>query len=191
MLAAPSLLISRASAQGNTGARNPLRIPPLLTGRAEGGKDVFDLAIGYGETEFFAGVKTRTMGINQSYLGPTVRLTAGMDVRINVANKLMEDTTLHWHGFHLPAASDGGPHQVIQPGTTWSPEFKVRQKAGTFWYHSHHMGKTAEHVWGGLAGMMIVDDAEGSGLGLPSTYGVDDIPIVLQDRSFSQDGQMP
>ena len=38
---------------------------------------------------------------------------------------------------------------------------------------------------------MIVDDAEESGLGLPSTYGVDDIPVVLQDRVFTEDGQMP
>lgn len=50
------------------------------------GTDVFDLALGHGETEFFKGMKTRTMGINQSYLGPTVRLTAGNDVRLNVAN---------------------------------------------------------------------------------------------------------
>ena len=39
--------------------------------------------------------------------------------------------------------------------------------------------------------MIIVDDAEATGLGLPSTYGVDDIPIVLQDRAFNEDGQMP
>ena len=191
VLAAPSLLASRAAAKTHNQGSNPLRIPPLLSARPEDGTDVFDLTISHGETEFFKGVKTRTMGINQSYLGPTVRLTAGNNVRLNVANNLSEDATLHWHGFHLPAASDGGPHQVIRPGTTWSPEFKVRQKAGTFWYHSHQMGKTAEHVWAGLAGMMIVDDAEEGELGLPSTYGVDDIPVVLQDRVFTEDGQMP
>ena len=176
VLAAPSILTSRAAAKTHNQGSNPLRIPPLLTARPEAGTDVFDLALGHWETEFFKGVRTRTIGINQSYLGPTVRLTAGNDVRLKVANNLSEDATLHWHGFHLPAAADGGPHQVIRPGTTWSPEFNVRQKAGTFWYHSHLMGKTAEHVWAGLAGMMIVDDAEESGLGLPSTYGVDDIP---------------
>ena len=136
-------------------------------------------------------MKTRTIGINQSYLGPTIRLTAGNSVLLNVANDLTEDATLHWHGFHLPAASDGGPHQVIRPGTTWSPKFRVRQKAGTFWYHSHHMGKTAEQVWAGLAGMIIVNDAEATGLGLPSTYGVDDIPIVLQDRALPRTARCP
>ena len=191
VVAAPSLLASCSPAFKPDQGSNPLRLPPLLTARPEDGTDVFDLALGHGETEFFEGVKTRTIGINQSYLGPTIRLTAGNDVRLNVANNLSEDATLHWHGFHLPAAMDGGPHQVIRPGTTWSPEFKVRQKAATFWCHSHLMGKTAEQVWAGPAGMMIVDDAESAGLGLPSAYGVDDIPVVLQDRLFTEDGQMP
>ena len=191
MLAAPSHLALRAEVNTHDQGSNPLLIPPLLPARPEEGTDVFDLVLRHGETEFFKGVKTRTIGINQSYLGPIVRLTAGNNVRLNVTNNLTEDATLHWHGFHLPAASDGGPHQVIRPGTTWSPEFRVRQKAGTFWYHSHQMGKTAEQVWAGLAGMMIVDDPEVSGLGLPSNYGVDDIPIVLQDRTFNEDGQMP
>jgi FtsP/CotA-like multicopper oxidase with cupredoxin domain len=191
VLAAPTLLASCSPAYTPDQGSNPLNIPPLLTALPEDGTDTFDLALGHGETEFFNGVKTRTMGINQSYLGPTLRLTAGNNVRLNVANNLSEDATLHWHGFHLPAASDGGPHQVIRPGTTWSPEFQVRQKAGTFWYHSHLMGKTAEQVWAGLAGMIIVDDAESAGLDLPTTYGLDDIPLVLQDRSFTEDGQMP
>ena len=191
VLATPSQLALRAEANTHDKGSNPLLVSPILPARTEDGTDIFDLTLGQGETEFFKGVKTRTIGINQSYLGPTIRLTAGNSVLLNVANDLTEDTTLHWHGFHLPAASDGGPHQVIRPGTTWSPKFRVRQKAGTFWYHSHHMGKTAEQVWAGLAGMIIVDDAEATGLGLPSTYGVDDIPIVLQDRAFNEDGQMP
>ncbi len=191
VLAAPSVLASCSPAFKPEQGSNPLRIPPLLTARPMEGTDVFDLALGHGETEFFTGAKTRTIGINQSYLGPTIRLAAGNNVRLNVTNNLSEDATLHWHGFHLPAASDGGPHQVIRPGTTWSPEFKVRQKAGTFWYHSHTMGRTGAQVWAGLAGMMIVDDEESAGLGLPSTYGVDDIPLVLQDRFFTEDLQMP
>ena len=191
VLAAPSFLASCAPAFTPDLVSNASGIPPLLTARTENGTDVFDLALVHGETEFFKGLKTPTIGINQSYLAPTVRVTAGNDIRLNVTNNLSEDATLHWHGFDLPAAADGGPHQVIPPTTTWSPEFQVRQKAGSFWYHSHMMGKTAEQVWAGLAGFMIVDDAESAGLGLPSTYGVDDIPLVLQDRIFTEDGQMP
>ncbi len=36
--------------------------------------------------------------------------------------------------------------------------------------------------------MIIVDDPDAGNEGLPATYGVDDIPLVLQDRSFSDDG---
>ena len=31
-------------------------------------------------------------------------------------NDLGETTTVHWHGMHLPAAMDGGPHQPIDAG---------------------------------------------------------------------------
>jgi blue copper oxidase len=62
------------------------------------------------------------------------------------------------------------------------------QKAGTFWYHSHLVSRTGEQVNKGLAGMIIVDDDEGQNLTVPSEYGVDDIPLVIQDRRFNEDG---
>ncbi len=169
----------------------PLQIPPLYRGEIRDGVRVFDLKVQAGSTSFFDGVSTSTMGINGSYLGPVLRMSRGDTVRLNVTNALRINTTLHWHGFNLPASADGGPHQEIGPGAVWSPEFEVREKASTMWYHSHQLHKTADQVWAGLAGMVIVDDAEADGLGLPGTYGVDDIPVVLQDRSFRRNGQMP
>ena len=79
----------------------------------------------------------------------------------------------------LPARMDGGPHQPIEPGATWSPHWTVDQPATTSWYHPHPHGATARHVYRGLAGMFIVDDGPAE---LPSRYGVDDIPLILQDR---------
>ncbi len=169
---------------------NPLKIPPLDKGRMENGVTVYDLKLQQGAADFFDQIKTPTLGINGSYLGPTLRMRAGNKVRLNVRNAIGETTTLHWHGFHIPAKMDGGPHQPVQNGETWSPEFEVKQKAASFWYHSHQLHETANHVWRGLAGMIIVDDEEGDALALPRDYGVDDIPLVLQDRSFSQDGRM-
>ncbi|MHA1127388.1 MAG: multicopper oxidase domain-containing protein [Alphaproteobacteria bacterium] len=177
-------------AQPTSGMVNPLKIPPLDMGHDEGGVQVYDLTMQNGETEFFEGYQTPTSGINGSYLGPTLRMRNGADVRINVTNMLGELSTLHWHGMHLPARMDGGPHQVVQDGQTWSPEFTVKQKAASLWYHPHLMGKTAEHVWRGMAGMVIIDDDETDALDLPKTYGVDDVPLVLQDRLFSRDGRM-
>ena len=177
-------------AQPTSGMINSLKIPTLETGRDEGGVQVYDLTMQNGITEFFEGYQTPTSGINGSYFGPTLKMRDGVAVRINVTNTLGEPSTLHWHGMHLPARMDGGPHQIVQDGQTWSPEFTVKQKAASLWYHPHLMGKTAEHVWRGMAGMVIIEDDETDALGLPNSYGVDDVPVVLQDRMFSRDGRM-
>ena len=169
----------------------PLAIPMLDTGTMTDGIRVFDMAIADGQTEFFSGLQTPTRGVNGGYLGPTLRLRQGEVVRFNVANNLTEATTLHWHGVNLPATADGGPHQPIAPGAVWSPEFEIKDRAATMWYHSHLMGSTARQVWQGLAGMLVIDDAASDALDIPKTYGVDDIPIVLQDRRFNRDGSMP
>lgn len=168
----------------------PLALPQLDEGRVENGVRIFDLAIRGGQTEFFQGRPADTIGINADYLGPVLRMRTGETVRMNVTNDLGVTTTLHWHGLELPAWCDGGPHQPIDPGQTWSPEFPMRQRAGTYWYHGHHMGHTAEHVWYGLAGVIRVEDAEADALNLPATYGVDDFPVVLQDRWFTRNGQL-
>jgi FtsP/CotA-like multicopper oxidase with cupredoxin domain len=168
----------------------PLPIPEMLEGKMVDGVRIYDLKVQRGVHEFFHGVKTPTLGINAPYLGSTLKMRVGEKIRLNVTNDIGEPTTLHWHGMHLPAKADGGPHQVIAPGTTWSPEFEVKQQAATFWYHSHLHKKTGEQVWRGLAGMIIVEDMLSDKLDLPNTYGVDDIPVVLQDRSFYRDGSL-
>ncbi|MCB1519139.1 MAG: multicopper oxidase domain-containing protein [Hyphomicrobiaceae bacterium] len=180
---------SSALAQTSERFPNPLMIPPVLHGREEAGRRIFDLEAQHGTTEFFAGRKTPTIGVNGAFLGPVVRAKAGEQVRLNVRNGLDETTTLHWHGLHIPARADGGPHQTISPGVTWSPEFEIKQKAGLFWYHSHMMERTGAQVNAGLAGPIIVDDDESQALGLPAEYGIDDIPLVIQDRRFRRDGR--
>lgn len=167
-----------------------LKIPARLNGRNEQGVQVYDLTLQNGETEFIDGYQTRTNGINGSYLGPTLMMRNGSPVRIKVNNQLGEPSTLHWHGMHLPASQDGGPHQMINPNETWSPEFTIKQKAASLWYHSHLMGATGAQIWRGLAGMLIIEDEQTDGLNLPKTYGVDDLPLVLQDRWFTSNGQL-
>ena len=97
---------------GQVELTHPLRIPPLQEGRVDPtGTRVFDLRFTQGETELLPGRRTGTWGLNGTYLGPTLRARRGENVRIDVTNGAGEDTTLHWHGMHLPAAMDGGPHQ--------------------------------------------------------------------------------
>ncbi len=188
-LSAATLLPNMASFADNPQIhKNRLKIPPLNEGKIENNVRIFNLEMQNGITEFYQGIKTPTSGINGSYLAPTLKMINGEQVRLNVKNSIGETTTLHWHGFHLPAKYDGGPHQPIKNGEIWSPQFTIMQKAASFWYHPHLMGKTAEHVWHGLAGMIIVEDKESMALSLPNEYGVDDVPIVLQDRRFLSNG---
>lgn len=95
---------------------NKLPIPPLLEDKnPESGKAEFDLTVQYGETEFFEGHKTETLGYNGDYLGPIIKVSKGDEVKINVENTLSEMTTVHWHGLEVPAEMNGGPHQTIDP----------------------------------------------------------------------------
>ena len=179
--------LAQARARGDV----PLRVPPLLTGRLKEGVRQYDLTIRKSGHVFVSGVTTPgTFGVNGSFLGPTLHLRHGERVQINVRNALNESTTVHWHGMILPAAMDGGPHQEIAPGETWRPTFEVRQPAATLWYHAHPHKRTGRHVWNGLAGMMIIEDEDAAKLPLPQDYGVDDIPVVLQDRLFDADGRL-
>ncbi len=188
-LAAPALLRPRPAGAALTG--RPFVQPALDQGRIEAGRRVFGLAVATGSHDFLDGVETATIGVNAGFLGPILSARAGDALRMNVANGLAEPMTLHWHGLHLPAAADGGPHQEIAPGATWSPEFDLRQKAGTFWFHGHQHRKTAEHVWAGMAWVIRVSDDEEAALSLPRTHGEDDFTLVLQDRRFDASGQMP
>ena len=169
----------------------PLAIPPLAPSRHDDqGRRVFDLTAQSGQHQFLTGQPTPTWGFNGDYLGPTLRAKRGEQVRINVHNQLPETTTVHWHGMHLPASADGGPHQPIAPGGTWSPSWRIDQPAATLWYHPHPDGQTERHVYRGLAGMFILDDDQEAALALPRHYGVDDIPVIVQDKRFDHDGRL-
>ena len=175
---------SNSSSNNTDNFSSPLSVPPLLEGEDINGVKHYNLTLQKGSKSFFPGTTTSTYGINGDYLGPTLKLSDGDSVSINYTNNLDEQTTMHGHGMHLPALMDGGVHQVIDAGTSWSAVYTVKQKACTNWYHPHLMGKTAEHVYKGLAGMIILEDDESQSLDLPKTYASDDIPLVLQDRFF-------
>lgn len=162
---------------------NTLWIPDTLSGTN------FDLTIKDTFAQLTPGNQTITGGINGKFWGPTLFFNKGDTVHMNVHNKLNEATTIHWHGFHFPAVMDGGPHQVIPPGTIWQPYWKVTNNASTYWYHPHLHEMTMDHITKGIGGLIIVRDDEEAALPLPRTYGVDDIPLVLTDRDFDAQEQ--
>lgn len=162
-------------------------IPPLDEGELVNGVREFRLNLQTGSVEWIQGRPTATYGANGDVLGPTLRFRRGERVRIEVTNALGITTSLHWHGMQVPAHADGGPYQTIAPGATWTAEYDVIQRAMTAWYHPHLMHETARHVYMGLAGMIVVDDPTDA-TELPATYGVDDLPVIIQDRRFAADG---
>jgi len=123
-----------------------------------------------------------------SYLGPTLQVKKGQKVRIRFTNDIPEETIVHWHGLHVPAVMDGHPSYVIPRGETYTYEFEVKNRAGTYWYHPHPHGRTGPQVYGGMAGLFLVSDEADEAAGLPA--GQYDIPLVIQDRSFDTDNQL-
>ncbi|MBV1709134.1 MAG: multicopper oxidase domain-containing protein [Erysipelothrix sp.] len=166
-----------------------LPIPVLLVDENEDENIAdYNIVAQQGQTSFFNNVLTPTLGYNGSFLGPVIRVRRGELVNMHVQNDLSDDTSVHWHGLEVSGASDGGPHQVISPGTVWQPSFVVDQPAATLWFHPHVIGSTAIQVYEGLAGLMIVEDEHSDRLNIPKDYGVNDIPLIIQDRSFNRDG---
>ena len=166
-------------------AQNAIPIPDTLSGT------VFNLTMHPDSVQFLPGVKTFTNAFNQyPYLGPTLILQKGDMVTMNVTNTLSDTTTVHWHGVHVPAMADGGPHTVVLSGDTWSPMFEVKNNASTFWYHPHTHMKTGQQAMRGAAGFIIVRDSAEAALPLPRKYGVDDFPIVVQTQQLDSNNQI-
>lgn len=177
----------RFTSQATDAANRPvLQFPPLIdtvdTGR-------FLVTAQSGTTSFFPGHQAETIGFNQAYLGPVVRIRNGA-LRPRVENGLSWPVSAHWHGLVVPGNHDGGPHLPVKPGEVWSPDMEIGQRPCTAFFHTHIHGRTARDVYAGLAGVLHVADGLDRERGLPDTYGVDDLTLLLQDRRFSSDGQL-
>lgn len=165
-------------------AQQPLAIPPLLD------QDTFQLVLDEGTREFYPGVITNTYGISAPFLGPALVLHQGDTAHFHVVNQLAEPSGMHWNGLDVPPEFDGSPPLLLQPGDTWDVKYKVLDKAGMYTYHPHTMGTIGAQVNKGAAGLLIVRDDEEAQLPLPRSWGVDDFPVVVQDKRFTPSGQL-
>lgn len=190
-VALPALHLNRASAQG---AHDMHNMAPAAAKSATGMKlphpallqpdnsGLIKLKIAKGRHSFQAGSSAASAGINGNYFGPVVRLQNKSHVRFAVENAMDEVTTLHWHGLMIPSDMDGGPHNVINPGATWQPEFDINQPASFNWFHPHTHMDTARQAHMGAAGLLHVSDGGDRERGLPDTFGSDDLFLAFQDR---------
>lgn len=122
---------------------------------------------------------------NGSLPGPTIRLEKGERFQVKFQNDIGQDSIINWHGMIVPPEMDGHPKDVIAEGS-YSYDFKINQRAGTYWYHPHPHKITGPQVYRGLAGFFIVADDEEEALSLPS--GEFELPLVIQDRKIDSSG---
>ncbi|WP_203217941.1 multicopper oxidase family protein [Nocardia terpenica] len=166
-----------------------LPIPELAPSTEEGSVRCFALRVNTGETEIIAETRTLPWGYSRPMLESTIRARRGETVAVTVDNQFVESITVHWHGTRLPARFDSGPHQPIDPGARRQPTWTTDQPAVSLWYQPHLHDGTAKHVYRGLAGMFLVDNDQAPE-GLPKTYGVDDIPLIITDVKLTPQGAL-
>ncbi|MBO9471685.1 multicopper oxidase family protein [Endozoicomonas sp. G2_2] len=130
--------------------------------------------------------------VGDSYTGPLIRLRRGQRFHARLENSLPEDTTVHWHGLHVPPDVDGQPRLPIKPDEAMTVAFDVRDRAGLYWYHPHPHGPDGGRVgfqsYAGLAGPLVIEDEAERALGLPA--GDQEMILVLQDRRFAGDNEL-
>ncbi|NIM90546.1 MAG: multicopper oxidase domain-containing protein [Candidatus Aminicenantes bacterium] len=147
-------------------------------------------------------------GPNGSYTGPVPIIT-----HVHGAH-----TTEHSDGYpeawYLPAQAASDPNITYATGTFfdyfntkyglgWTPgtvtfKYPNDQPATTLWYHDHTLGMTRVNVYAGPAGFWLIrggpNDVDlgyiAPGVGDDPLGEYTEIPIVIQDRSFNDDGSL-
>lgn len=187
----------------------PLPIPPILEPtRSDSTTDYYEIVQKMGTQEILPGKKTEVWGYNGIFPGPTIEARSGREVVIRQWNELPVPVSVHLHGGKTPPQSDGYPTDLILPkgrehassahaghnsAAAHSHFFKDytypnEQRAATLWYHDHRMDFTGPQVYRGLAGMYILRDEVEDSLSLPN--GEKDVPLVISDRTFDEDGSL-
>ena len=157
---------------------------PNMPWRLENGAKVFDIRVEHVRTELIPGRVMDGWGFNGSIPGPTIQVTEGDRVRLNVENRLPEPFSMHWHGLEIPNEMDGMPgisQDAIPPNGRFSYEFTLKQN-GTFFYHSH----MAMQEMMGLIGLFIIHPRRAH------TPRVDrDFGLILQEWALLPNNTIP
>ncbi|SUG45746.1 SufI protein [Salmonella enterica subsp. arizonae] len=172
----------RANAAGQ---QQPLPVPPLLESRR--GQPLF-MTLQRAHWSFTQGTRAPVWGVNGRYLGPTIRVWKGDDVKLIYSNRLAENVSMTVAGLLAPGPLMGGPARMMSPNADWAPVLPIRQNAATLWYHANTPNRTAQQVYNGLAGMWLVEDEISKTLPIPNHYGVDDFPVIIQDKRLDNFG---
>jgi len=138
-----------------------------------------------GSHEFVQGLATPALAYNGTLPGPMIEVTEGDHLKIEFKNNVpQQPSTIHWHGLEIPANQDGNPSDPVASGASRVYEFDIPVgSAGSYWYHPHPHGFTAEQVYRGLAGPLIVRSKADA---LPAELG--DTVLMISSISLNTDG---
>ena len=179
-----------------------------------GGVDTFRVTARVADAEILPGVRTRIIGYDGTFPGPTIETRSGRPAVVEHVNELPVPIVVHLHGGEVPAASDGFPTDLVLPADGFAGrtsahagshagmpdaradvavgsrryEYPTDQPGATLWYHDHRMDFTGPMVYRGLAGFHLVRDDDEDALPLPR--GDRELPLMIADRSFDEAGQL-
>lgn len=151
---------------------------------------------------------TKLWGYEGQYPGPTIEALRGRPIVVQWENHLPSlhmfeidprihgampptpevRTVPHLHGARTRSESDGLPEKWFTSGDSALYAYPNDQQAATLWYHDHAVAITRLNVYAGLSGFYLLRDKEEGSLNLPS--GDHEIPLLLQDRSLDDNGQL-
>ncbi len=151
---------------------------------------------------------TRLWGFEGKYPGPTFDVSTGRPIQVRWENQLPTEhifkidphihgamppapevrTVTHLHGSRTTSESDGLPEKWFTPGSSAVYSYPNNQHAATLWYHDHALGITRLNVYAGMSGFYLLRDDQERGLDLPA--GDYEIPLLLQDRTLDDQGQL-
>ena len=148
--------------------------------------------------------------------GPTYIARYGDPILVRNFNELpvnndgfgLNEVSTHQHNGHTPSESDGFPCDFFRAGqfydqhypnalagfaSTHPPNGDPNEALGTLWYHDHRVDFTSQNVYKGLSGFYLLFDNldtgdETTGFRLPS--GEFDVPLVVADKVFDEDGHL-
>ncbi|MCA3749325.1 MAG: multicopper oxidase domain-containing protein [Rubrobacter sp.] len=186
----------------------PLPVPPVLRPvHTDATTDHYEIVQREGTQEILPGKKTKVWGYEGIFPGPTVEARSGRRTVVRHTNELPVPTVVHLHGGKTPPEHDGYPTDLLLPAGgahgaghtghaghgntsegTREYAYPNEQRAATLWYHDHRMDFTGPQVYRGLAGLYILRDEVEDSLPLPK--GEREVPLVIADRTFREDGSL-
>ena len=152
-------------------------------------------------------IEFTTRAYNGRFGGPTIRVTQGDTLRINLENRLGPEfpfpvpnnqfrlantTNLHLHGLHVSPSGDADNiFRQVAPGTTGAYEYDIPadHAPGTFWYHPHVHGSSSNQQGGGMAGALIVEPTNRAAYLPPAVAAMDEAVLLLQHLCFRNIGK--